>query len=324
MPTRSLLRPARLTFACAAALLMIVPSVAGAKTKTVPADLRVVGPSGQSLAQLEQYTGSVKVDTDPNAVCFGPDTGGSGARVRLPGATALGLVQDASSTARDLQPLSLTDAFDFGLGVCGIGGFQAQGAASWYLKQNHAGAQVGGDQVALKKGDEVLWYLAPSFPYPSELELVAPDRAEPGGQIEVEVARYADDGTRTPAAGATVSGGSSPATTDAGGTATVTVGSSDVALRATLGTDIPSNEADVCVADAEGKCSPQHVIAGTGKPDKIKGTVLADKIKARASNDRVKARGGGPDHINCGSGRRDVAVVDAHDTVRACEKVKEK
>ena len=62
--------------------------------------------------------------------------------------------------------MSLTDAFDFGLGVCGIGGFQAQGAGSWYLKQNHAGAQVGGDQLAVKKGDDILWYLAPSFPYP--------------------------------------------------------------------------------------------------------------------------------------------------------------
>src|SRR5918996_3988016 len=189
MPTRSLLRPARLTFACAAALLMIVPANAGAKAKTVPADLRVVGPTGQSLAQLVQYTGSVKVDTDPNAVCFGPDTGGSGAPVRLPGATALGLVQDASGTARDLQPLSLTDAFDFGLGVCGIGGFQAQGPASWYLKQNHAGAQVGGDQLTVKKGDDVLWYLAPSFPYPAELALEAPDVAEPESDVPVEVAR---------------------------------------------------------------------------------------------------------------------------------------
>jgi len=325
MPTRALLRPARLTVACAAALLMFVPSLAGAKPKTVPADLRVVGPSGQSLAQLEQYTGSVKVPTDPNAVCFGPDTGGSGARVRLPGATALGLVQDASGTARDLQPLSLTDAFDFGLGVCGIGGFQAAGAASWYLKQNHAGAQVGGDQLVVKKGDDVLWYLAPSFPYPPELGLEAPGRADPGSQVTVEVVQYADDGTQTPAAGATVGGGDVPVTTDAQGTATVSVGSGDATLRATRGADIPSNEATVCISDVPSECSdvPGELIAGTGKADKIKGTKGPDKIKARAANDLVKARGGAPDKINCGSGRRDVAVVDADDTVRACEKVKE-
>jgi hypothetical protein len=318
MPTRSLLRPARLAVACAAALLIIVPSVAGAKTKTVPADLRVVGPSGQSLAQLQQYTGSVKVDTDPNAVCFGPDTGGSGAQVKLPGATALGLVEDASSTARDLRPLSLTDAFDFGLGVCGIGGFQAQGAGSWYLKQNHVGAQVGGDQLQVKKGDDILWYLAPSFPYPPELALEAPAQVEPGEPAEVRVIAYADDGTATPAAGANVGGH----TTDAQGRATLDLQGSE-RLQARRGTDIPSNEAIVCVGPLS-QCGYQQTIAGTVKPDKIKGTKLGDKIKARASNDLVKARGGGPDRINCGSGRRDVAVVDADDTVRACEKVKRK
>ena len=322
MPIRTVRRPFGPALACAVAMLMTVPAVAGAKPKTVGAGLRVVGPSGQPLAQLVQYTGTVNARTDPQAQCFGPDTGGSGAKVKLPGPTALGIVEDASTTAGDLRPLSLTDAFEFGLGVCGIGGFQAQGAASWYLKQNHAGAQVGGDQLALKKGDQVLWYLAPGFPYPSELALEGPNSASPGAQVEVEVVEYADDGTQTPAAGATVSGGSSPATTDAQGRASVALGSDEATLRATSGAAIPSNEVTVCVQ--AGECSPQQVIAGTGKPDRIKGTKLADKIKARAANDRVKARGGGPDRINCGSGKRDVAVVDGDDVVRACEKVKRK
>jgi hypothetical protein len=304
-------------------MLMTVPTVAGAKPKTVGADLRVVGPSGQTLAQQIQYTGTVKAKTDPQAECFGPGSGGSGATVKLPGPTALGIVEDASATAGDLRPLSLTDAFEeLGLGVCGIGGFEAQGTASWYLKHNHAGAQVGGNQVALKKGDEVLWYLAPSFPYPSELALEAPSSASPGAQVEVEVVEYADDGTQTPAAGATVNGGSSPATTDPQGRASVELGSDEATLRATSGAAIPSNEVTVCVQ--AGECSPQQLIAGTGKPDRIKGTKLADKIKARAGNDVVKARGGGPDRINCGTGKRDVAIVDGDDTTRACEKVKQK
>lgn len=323
MPTRSVVRPAGLALACAAAIVLCVPAVAGAKPKTVGANLRVVGPSGQTLAQQIQYAGTIKVRTDPGAQCFGQGTGGSGNEVRLAGANALGLVQDASATARDLRPLSLTDAFDFGLGVCGIGGFQAQGSASWYLKQNHTGAQVGGDQLPVKKGDEILWYLAPSFPYPSELAIEAPDLADPGSDIEVEVARYADDGTRSPVAGATVTGGSGAATTDAQGAATVAVGSDDATLRATSGADIPSNEEPVCVAASAKECSPQQVVAGTDKPDKIKGTELANKINARARNDLVKARGGGPDRINCGLGRKDVAVVDADDSVKACEKVKD-
>jgi hypothetical protein len=323
MPILSFGRLLGLVLACAAAMLITFPAVAGAKPKTVGADLRVVGPSGQSLAQLVQYAGSVKVKTDPDALCFGPDTGGSGARVKLAGPTALGLVEEASGTARDLRPLSVTDAFDFGLGVCGIGGFQAQGAASWYLKHNHAGAQVGGDQLQVRKGDDVLWYLAPSFPYPPELALEASGRADPGAQVTVEVSQYGDDGTQTPAAGATVSGGNADVTTDAQGRATVAVGSGNTTLRATRGANIPSNEARVCVGTSS-ECSDVQgeLIAGTDKRDKIRGTKGPDKIKARAGNDIVRARGGGPDKINCGTGKRDIAFVDADDTVRACEKVK--
>ena len=325
MPIRSLCRPSGLVLACAVAMLMSIPAVAGAKPKTVGADLRVVGPAGQTLAQLVQYTGTVKVPTDPGATCFGPGTGGNGDRVKLAGPTALGAVQDGSATVRDLRPLSVTNFFDFGLGVCGIGGFQAEGPASWYLKHDHAGAQVGGDQLRVKKGDQVLWHLAPSFPFPDELALEAPGRAEPGSQIEVEVARYADDGTRIPAAGAVVTGGDAPVTTDAQGTATIAAsGSGNIALGATRGADIPSNEVEVCVADSASDCSPRQLIVGTGKPDKIKGTKLADKIKAKARNDKVRARGGGPDRINCGGGKRDVAIVDRNDTTRACEKVTRK
>ncbi len=119
-----------------------------------------------------------------------------------------------------------------------------------------------------------------------------------------------------------MTGGSAPATTDAQGNATIPVGSSDVSVRATLGADIPSNAAEVCVADSARDCSPQQLVEGTGKRDKIKGTALADRIKSRNADDLVKARGGGPDTINCGKGKHDVAVVDSSDTTRACEKVK--
>jgi hypothetical protein len=324
MPTLGFVRPAGLIAACAVAFLTTTAFAATAQANTVGADVRVVGPSGQTIAQQVQYTGSgVRVPTDPNAQCFGQGTGGSGEPVKLAGPNALGIVQDAANTARDLRPLSLTDAFDFGLGVCGIGGFQGQSTASWYLKHNHAGAQVGGEQIQLAKGDEVLWYLAPSFPYPAELALEAPVSAKPGSQVEVQVVEYADDGSQAPAAGATVSGGGSPATANAQGRASVAVGSGDVSLRATLGSNIPSNEANVCIADAASECSPQQVIAGTDKRDKIKATKIPEKIKPRAGNDVIRAGGGGPDRINCGSGRKDVVAIDANDTVKACEKVKD-
>lgn len=306
-----------------AAAALTLPAVAGAaKFKTAGAGLRVVGPQGQTLAQQLQYTGPVNIPTDPNALCFGQGTGGSGAKVKLADPNALGLVQDGSRVTPDLRPLSITDAFDFGLGVCGIGGFQTSGSSSWYLKVNHAGSQVGGEQVVVRKGDEILWYLAPSFPYPSELELEVPPNTTPNREVPVTAFEYADDGTRSPAVGATVRGGSSPVTTAADGSATVEVGSSDVTLQATSGSLIPSEEFELCVADSSKDCSPQNLIEGTPKRDKMVGTPVADRIKARAANDLVRARGGGPDKINCGKGRRDVAYVKADDTTRACEKVK--
>ena len=73
----------------------------------------------------------------------------------MPGATALGAVRDALAGDRDLRPLSITDAFvddGFGLGVCGIGGFESEGSSFWYLKRNHVGAQVSGSQLKAPPG----------------------------------------------------------------------------------------------------------------------------------------------------------------------------
>jgi hypothetical protein len=318
----SVSRSAGCIVACAVALAF--PALAGAaKFKTVGSGLRVVGPQGQTLAQQVQYTGTAEIPTDPNATCFGQGTGGSGAKVKVPGPTALGQVQDASKAARDLQPLSVTDAFEFGLGVCGIGGFVTSGSSSWYVKSNHVGSQVGADQIVVGKNDEILWYLAPSFPYPSELELEAPQSTMPNSDVQVTAFAYDDAGKQSPAAGATVTGGSAPVTTDAQGNATVPVGSKDVTLQATSGSLIPSEAFELCVAEDARDCSPQNLVEGTGKRDKVFGTPVADRIKARAADDVVKARGGGPDTINCGKGRRDVAFVKEDDVTRACEKVKQ-
>ena len=145
------------------ALPVLLPAFASAATKG--ADLRVVNSAGRTLAEQRQYTGTVQIRTDPGADCFGPP-GGSGDRVRVAGATGLGIVRDALETDVDLRPLSITDQFSFGLAVCGIGGFEAGGSSFWYLKRNHVGAQVGGDQLMLRNGDQVLWYLTPELPAP--------------------------------------------------------------------------------------------------------------------------------------------------------------
>jgi hypothetical protein len=310
-----LLKPLAGLLACAGALLLFS---ATAVARTRPADLRVLTTSGKVLADQRQYTSTVHIRTDPDADCFGPP-GGSGQRVKVRGATALGLVRDALESDRRLRPLSVTDQFGFGLGVCGIGGFEASGSGSWYLKRNHHGAQVGGDQLHLRAGDEILWYLAPSFPYPPELVLRAPARALPGQPFTVRVLAFGDDGKRAPVQGATVNEASAP--TDAEGQATIVLDRS-ANLRARHSGDIPSNIGHVCVAEDLSGC-PAHRgkrIFGSRRRDRIHGTAGPDRVRARGGRDVVRLRGGERDRVNCGAGH-DRAVLDSNDRARKCEQV---
>jgi len=220
---------------------------ASAVAKGVSADLRVVGKGSKVLTEQTLSTGTTTIKTSRQANCFGAGTAGSGSSVTIKGATALGLLGQASKTTSSLRPLLVTDAFDFGLGICGIGASKVSGKASWYLKVNHKGATVGGDAVKLKPGDEVLWDLAPSYPYPNELALEAPDTALGGQAFQVTVYSYDEKGKRKPVSGATVTGASGP--TDSAGKATVTL-SAPGSLVATHGKDIPSPAVQVCIGIA--------------------------------------------------------------------------
>ncbi len=237
--------PFRLVAACALAFVLVLSTAAIAVAKGTRADLRVIGAGGKVLDEETLKTGTTTVPTSPKATCLGKGTGGSGKGVKIKGPTALGLLGQAAKSTAALRPLQVTDHFlgEFGLGLCGIGGFNAQGGKSWYLKVNHKNPELGGDSVKLKAGDEVLWALA-SYPYPKELSLVAPTEATAGAPFEVTVFSYDDKGKRKPAAGATVPGAASP--TDAAGHATVVL-SAATSLIARHGKDIPSNGAPVCV-----------------------------------------------------------------------------
>ena len=224
---------------------MLLCAVAAASAKGVSADLRVVGAGGKTLAEETLQTGTTKVPTSPKATCLGKGTGGSGKSVTVRGATALGLLAQGAKSTASLRPLLVTDAFlgEFGLGICGVGGTNSTAKKSWYLKVNHKNPELGGESVKLKKGDEVLWALAP-FPYPNELALEAPAEATPGVPFEVQAYSFNDKGKRKPAAGVTVSGASAPTAAD--GKATVVL-SAPTTLVATHGKEIPSNGAAVCV-----------------------------------------------------------------------------
>lgn len=240
--------PFRLAAACALALILVLSTAALAAAKGTRADLRVVNGVGEQLAEETLKTGTVTVPTSRKATCLGKGTGGSGKGVKVKGPTALGLLAQAAKSNSALRPLAITDHFlsEFGLGLCGIGGFTGHGGASWYLKVNHENPELGGELVKLKPSDEVLWALA-KYPYPSELSLVAPSEATPGVPFEARVFSYNDKGKRKPAVGATVNGALTP--TDAEGRTTVAL-TGPSTLVATHGKDIPSNQVAVCVGGA--------------------------------------------------------------------------
>src|SRR5512146_886856 len=177
--------PFRLVIACALAALFVA-STAAIATAKVPVDLRVVGGGGKVLAEEALKTGTTSVPTSPKATCFGKGTGGSGKAVEIKGATALGLLGQAAKSTAALRPLLLTDSFDFGLGICGVGGYSATSKLSWYLKVNQDNPELGGEEDKRKAGDEVLWALEP-YPYPKELSLVAAVSAQPGEPFQVSV-----------------------------------------------------------------------------------------------------------------------------------------
>ncbi len=305
--------------------LLLLPTAASA-TKGI--DLRVVNAAGKTLAEHRQYTGTVRLKTDRQANCFGQGTGGSGDRVEVKGATALGAVRDGLARDRDLRPLSVTDAFlddGFGLGVCGIGGFRTQGSSFWYLKGDHVGSQVSGSQLMLRRGEDVLWYLSPSFPPPPELRLNAPASAQPNVPYQVTVYSYADDGTRSAAAGATVTGAAVP-TGSSGHTMVTSPAAGADTLRASRGQDIPSNRVKVCVNQDPSRCPDAHGkrIFGSARGDHISGTRGWDAINAGRGRDVVDLRDGGRDRVRCGGGRDKVILErgDHDDQIAdSCERV---
>jgi len=242
----------RLAVACALALSLTLCLTAVAAAKGLQANLLVVGSGGKVLADKPVAGANVSVKTSPNAACFGKDNAGSGDTVQLKGNTAMGLLASGAKTTPALKPLSITDAFDFGLAICGVGSSVAKGSSSWYLKINHKAQMVSGDTAKIKAGDDVLWALAkteaPDYAYPGELVLSAPATARAGMEFTVRVWSYDEKGRKTPAEGAKVTGAAGP--TGADGRTTVTL-AKPASLSAKATGEIPSAKVAVCVG---GKC----------------------------------------------------------------------
>src|SRR3954454_21022275 len=241
--------PFRLAAVCALALTLTLVLTAGASAKGFKAQLRVVGSGGKVLVEKPVATATTAVETSPKAECFGKGSGGSGDPVTIKGNTAMGLLARASKLVASLRPLLISDSFDFGLALCGIGRSVAKGSSSWYLKINHKSLSVGGDVAKIHPGDEVLYALvkteAPSYKYPGELVLTGPNKVKAGMPFSVRVFAYDEKGKSKPAAGVKVSGASAP--TGADGRTTVTL-SKPAQLMATAAGEIPSAREPVCIA----------------------------------------------------------------------------
>lgn len=314
---------------CAPALITaaIAASPSGAGAASVPVDLRVLTVEGKVLADQRQYVSpSASLRADPRAECFGAGTGGSGRRLAVPGATALGVLGEASESDPDLRPVSVTD-YDFGfpgIGLCGIGSQRAGSDEFWFLKVNHRNPQISGDRARVGPGASVIWYLIPFSkcspvpPYfcPPELVLRAPARAEPGVPFGVRVLRIDDAGRSRPATGVAVDGADLP--TDAEGeTRAVLTGSRRI--RAVRPGSIPSAPVPVCVGgSAECPAKRGRLVFGSRLADRIAGTPGDDEIRSRAGDDTVNVRGGGSDRVDCGPGA-DTVVLGPGDTARRCE-----
>ena len=167
MPNRSR-RAIRAATLAAFSAALIAPTAQAADD--VVAELRVVSQEGVLESGTSYVTNSERIKTDPRARCFVGGEGGSGDRVRLAGPTAMGMLETAGDANPDLSPLSVTDEFGFGLGLCGIGGVEGDSDRFWSITVNHQASQVGGDQITLSQGDDVLWSLT-GFPPDPELQL---------------------------------------------------------------------------------------------------------------------------------------------------------
>ena len=249
MPRITPFRPAA---ACTLALTLTLALAAGASAKGFQAELRVVGSGSKVLVEKPIATATTTLATSPEAECFGKGSGGSGDPVTIKGNTALGLLARASKLVASLRPLLISDSFDFGLALCGVGKSVAKGSSSWYLKVNHRSLSVGGDVAKIHPGDEVLYALvkteAPDYKYPEELVLTGPNAVKAGMPFTVRAFSYNEKGKSKPQAGVKVTGAGEP--TGADGRTTVTL-SKPAKLTATATGEIPSARQPVCVG---GKC----------------------------------------------------------------------
>jgi hypothetical protein len=311
--------------ACAFAVLV----ASSAAADPVTTQLRVEADDGRDIGPGFHYVhDSVSYRTSESAAC-----NGSGDRGSISGPSALGVLIQAADFTRALRPVQISDQFDFGPFVCGVGGYESSDTAFWLYKVDHVAPEVGGDQFAIERShDEVLWYFvntATGANTGNELELVlAKNVVKAGRPTKVVVREYDPSGASTPAEGVRLMG-ASDAMTDENGTASVIFEfAGKPAIRGVRGNDIPTDVEHLCVWEqTASECDKWLTgwIVGTKRADRIRGTANPERIAGRRGPDRIRSRGDGEaDSVRCGRGD-DVVRADKLDRVRrSCETVRRK
>ena len=309
-----------------AACVIAVAVVSPASAASVTSQLRVEA-NGHDIGPGWQYAhDSVTYETSQSAAC-----NGSGESGTITGPTALGvLVQGADYTGR-LDPVQISDQFDFGPFVCGVGNFESTDSAFWLYKVDHVSPEVGGDQFPIdSSGHSVLWYLmdtATGANTGNELFLSIGDTiVQAGSPINATVLEYDFSGESTPAEGVQIMG-AGDAVTDAMGGATLQFDEPGRQfIRGVRGSDIPTDGLRLCVYEESASECDEFVsgrVVGTRDDDRITGTDEPDRIIGRDGDDRLTSRGDDVgDTVRCGPGD-DVARADRLDRVaRNCETVR--
>ena len=135
--------PLRLAAACALALVLSLSTVAvGAAAKGSPPTCAWSARAARSSPKRRSTTGDHLGQDQPE----GDLLRHRHRRQRQVGHDQRRRPRSACSARRRSRParcspLLITDAFDFGLGLCGVGSSVAKGKASWYLKVNHKGSR---------------------------------------------------------------------------------------------------------------------------------------------------------------------------------------
>ncbi len=312
--------------AALAACVLALAAASSASAASVTSQLRVEA-NGHDIGPGWHYAhDSVSYETSRGAPCNGSGESGSIAEP-----SALGVLVQGAEYTRRLDPVRISDQFEFGPFVCGVGAFESSDSAFWLYKVDHVAPEVGGDQFPIESsGRQVLWYLtdtATGANTGNELFLSVGDRiVETGNPVTVTVLEYDANGQPTPAAGVRIMGAGDAVTDPTGGATLVFDEPGRKFIRGVRGIDIPTDGLRLCAWESsESECDRFVTgrVVGTQENDRIRGTDEPDRIIGRDGNDRINSRGDDvADTIRCGPGK-DVARADRFDRVaRNCERIR--